>query len=53
MSDAPRLVVDDHPVFRAGLCGIIEAAPDLTVVGEAETGPEAVERAPPPAPTWS
>jgi len=32
-------------VFRAGLCGIIEAAPDLTVVGEAEPGPEAVGRA--------
>ena len=39
------LVVDDHPVFRTGLCGIIEAAPDLTVVGEAETGLEAVEQA--------
>ena len=39
------MVVDDHPVFRAGLCAILDAAPDLTVVGEATTGLEAVELA--------
>lgn len=39
------LVVDDHPVFRAGLCAILDAAPDLVVVGEATTGLEAVELA--------
>jgi DNA-binding NarL/FixJ family response regulator len=39
------LVVDDHPVFRAGLCAILETAADLTVVAEATTGLEAVERA--------
>lgn len=36
------MVVDDHPVFRAGLSAILDAAPDLTVVGEATTGLEAV-----------
>ena len=39
------MVVDDHPVFRAGLCAIIDAAPDLTVVAEAATGLEAIELA--------
>ena len=39
------LVVDDHPVFRAGLCAIIEGATDLTVVGEAASGSEAVASA--------
>ena len=39
------MVVDDHPVFRAGLCAILDAAPDLTVVAEATNGLEAVELA--------
>jgi DNA-binding NarL/FixJ family response regulator len=39
------MVVDDHPVFRAGLCAILDATPDLTVVAEATTGLEAVELA--------
>ena len=29
------LVVDDQPLFRAGLVALLNAAPDLTVVGEA------------------
>lgn len=36
------LVVDDHPVVRAGLCGMLAAQPDLQVVGEAPDGVEAV-----------
>jgi DNA-binding NarL/FixJ family response regulator len=36
------LIADDHPVFRDGLRGLIERAPDLELVGEAETGAEAV-----------
>ncbi len=36
------MVVYDHPVFRAGLCAIIDAKPDLSVVAEAATGLEAV-----------
>jgi DNA-binding NarL/FixJ family response regulator len=36
-------VADDQPLLRAGLCGIIDTAPDMTVVGDAGTGRQAVE----------
>ena len=36
------LVVDDHPVVRGGLVGWLDAQPDLTVVGEAGDGHEAL-----------
>ncbi len=36
------LIADDHPVFRDGLRGLVERAPDLDLVGEATTGAEAV-----------
>jgi DNA-binding NarL/FixJ family response regulator len=39
------LVVDDHAVVRQGLRGLIDGAPDLTVVGVAEDGGTAVELA--------
>ncbi|MDQ3128909.1 MAG: response regulator transcription factor [Chloroflexota bacterium] len=39
------LIADDHPVFRDGLRGLIERAPDLILAGEATTGREAVELA--------
>jgi DNA-binding NarL/FixJ family response regulator len=39
------LVADDHPVFRQGLRTAIEAATDMEIAGEAETGAEAVEQA--------
>jgi DNA-binding NarL/FixJ family response regulator len=39
------LLVDDHPVVREGLRGMLEAEADLTVVGEAGSGAEAVARA--------
>lgn len=38
------MLVDDHPVVREGLRGMLEAEPDLTVVGEAGSGEEAVAR---------
>ena len=36
------LVVDDHPVVRAGLVALVSGAGDLRVVGEAGDGEEAV-----------
>jgi len=37
------LIADDHPIFKEGLKRIVEGVPDFTVVGEAASGPEAVE----------
>jgi DNA-binding NarL/FixJ family response regulator len=39
------LLVDDHPVVREGLRGMIDAEHDLSVVGEAGSGGEAVAMA--------
>ncbi|MGK5678285.1 response regulator [Actinoplanes sp. URMC 104] len=39
------LLVDDHPVVRHGLRGMLDAEPDLTVVGEASSGAEGVAQA--------
>ena len=36
------MLVDDHPVVREGLRGMLESEPDLTVVSEAGSGEEAV-----------
>lgn len=38
------LVVDDQPLFRKALAGLINAQLDMSVVGEAENGFEALER---------
>lgn len=41
-----RLVLsDDHPVVRAGMRALLEAEPDLAVVGEASSAEEAVSLA--------
>ena len=39
------MLVDDHPVVREGLRGMLESEPDLTVVAEAGSGEEAVAQA--------
>lgn len=39
------LLVDDHTVVRAGLRMLLEAEPDVRVVGDASTGEEGVEMA--------
>jgi len=39
------VIADDHPLFRAGLRSLLESVADMTVVGEATTGQEAVELA--------
>jgi DNA-binding NarL/FixJ family response regulator len=38
------LLVDDHPMVRAGLTGLIDATDDLRVVGEAADGEAALAR---------
>lgn len=39
------LLADDHPIYRAGLAGLIEVSTGMEVVGEAEDGFTAVELA--------
>ncbi|MFD9076929.1 response regulator transcription factor, partial [Streptomyces lasiicapitis] len=39
------LVVDDQSVVRAGFAAVIDAEPDLTVVGQAADGADALELA--------
>ncbi|HYU33002.1 MAG TPA: response regulator transcription factor [Thermoanaerobaculia bacterium] len=39
------LIVDDHFVVRKGVCALLAGAADITVVGEADDGRQAVEEA--------
>ena len=39
------LIADDHPVVRRGLRDVLASEADMTVVGEAKTGDEALELA--------
>lgn len=36
------LVVDDHPIVRAGIVGLLDTEPDFDVVGEAASGEDAL-----------
>ena len=48
MPEAPKisvLIVDDHPVVRAGLRDMLSGEGDIEVVGEAGDGSEALESA--------
>src|SRR5437588_7042158 len=38
------LAVDDHPVFRQGIAGLIDGQLDLRLVGEASNGREAIQQ---------
>ena len=38
------LVADDHPIVRTGLRALIEADPDMTFVGEASSGDDAIHK---------
>lgn len=42
MSPTKVLLVDDHPVVRAGIRNLLEKASDIMVVGEANNGDEAL-----------
>lgn len=46
MADKPIriLIVDDHPLLREGVAAILEDASDMSVVGEAGDGAEAVKQ---------
>ncbi len=45
MADSIRLLLaDDHAVVRSGLRLLLESQPDMAIIGEAETGEEAVRR---------
>jgi len=38
------LVVDDHPIVRQGIAGLVGVQPDMIVVGEASNGREAIQQ---------
>jgi DNA-binding NarL/FixJ family response regulator len=38
------LIVDDHPILREGLAALIDSQHDMTLVGEAATGTEAIRQ---------
>jgi len=48
MSSAPGpiriLAVDDHPILREGIAGLVADQPDLVLAAEASNGREAIER---------
>jgi DNA-binding NarL/FixJ family response regulator len=39
------LIVDDHPVFRQGLCDVLDTEPQFDIAGEAADGEVAIEMA--------
>ena len=45
MTQLKVLIVDDHPVFRQGICDVVETDPNIVVVGQAADGEVAIEMA--------
>lgn len=46
MSDVRIFLVDDHPIVRQGVKGLLDAEPGLEVVGEAGSAQQALDRIP-------
>jgi two-component system, NarL family, response regulator len=48
MSSNPKLIrilaVDDHPLIRQGISGLVATQTDMSLIGEAENGREAVQQ---------
>jgi NarL family two-component system response regulator LiaR len=45
-TDAIRvLIADDHAIVRKGICALLDTEPDITVIGEARDGQEAIAAA--------
>lgn len=44
MTSIRIMLVDDHPIVRGGLRAALDADPEITVVGEAATGEDALDR---------
>jgi DNA-binding NarL/FixJ family response regulator len=42
MDQIRTLIADDHPLFRKGVRALLATMPDVEVIGEATTGPEAI-----------
>src|SRR5208337_3701299 len=38
------LAVDDHPLLRQGIAGLVADQPDMTMVGQASNGREAIQQ---------
>ena len=38
------LAIDDHPLVREGIAGLVGVQPDMTLVGEASNGREAIQQ---------
>jgi YesN/AraC family two-component response regulator len=45
MSKITVLVADDHTIVRKGICSLIDGKADIQVIGEAEDGRDAIEKA--------
>jgi two-component system nitrate/nitrite response regulator NarL len=46
MPDKTRvLIIDDHPLFRRGVCQLLALSPNFIVIGEAASGQEGIEMA--------
>ena len=43
MEEIKLVVVDDHPLFRQGVVDALSLEPDMTVIGQASSGEDALE----------